>query len=118
LKERTEMTTIWKLLARAVHGLFVRTRAARSHDASCRNPEQETVMVAIPEEVGRESEPHEEVEPKEESPEEKERQEAEFERYCEEQRELNAIDAQICAEHGWHAEEGWPAIPPSVQLDR
>jgi hypothetical protein len=118
LKERTEMTTIWKLLARAVHGLFVRTRAARSHDASCRNPEQETVMAAIPEEVGRESEPHEEVEPKEESPEEKERQEAEFERYCEEQRELNAIDAQICAEHGWPAEEGWPAIPPSVQLDR
>ncbi len=78
------MTVIWKLLVRLVHGLFVRIRAAHSHDASCGDPEQE---------------------------------EAEFERYCEEQRELNAIDAQICAEHGWPAEEGWPAIPPSVRLD-
>jgi hypothetical protein len=45
-------------------------------------------------------EPHKEVEPQEQSPEEKGREEAEFDQYCEEQRELNAIDAQICAKHG------------------
>jgi hypothetical protein len=50
----------------------------------------------------------------EESPENTEREETAFEQYCGEQRELNAIDAQICAEHGWPLEEGWHAIPPSL----